>query len=119
MRRGTARRLQAPCLRVRNLRPATECGRLFVILSKEDGMTGRRWWWLVPVAALGAVLAARGAAVKAAAAPEKTPWKIVGQLEEACRCNAACPCWFNSKPTHMNCGGGQILFIEKGTYGNV
>src|SRR5262249_18925493 len=82
-------------------------------------MRGRRWWWVVPVAALGAVLAARGAADKAPAASEKTPWKIVGQLEEACRCNAACPCWFNSKPTHMNCGGGQILFIEKGNYGGV
>jgi len=49
----------------------------------------------------------------------KASWKILGQLEEACRCNAACPCWFDSKPTHMNCGGGQILFIEKGTYGAV
>ena len=52
-------------------------------------------------------------------AADKTPWKIVGQLEEACSCSAACPCWFGSKPTKMNCGGGQVLFIEKGTYGNV
>src|SRR2546425_9936173 len=52
-------------------------------------------------------------------APAKTPWKIVGQLEEACSCNAACPCWFGSKPTHMTCGGGQFIFIEKGTYGSV
>jgi len=49
----------------------------------------------------------------------KTPWKITGQLEEACSCNAACPCWFDSKPTKMTCGGGQVLFIEKGTYGKV
>src|SRR5438552_11445033 len=59
----------------------------------------------------------------AVAAPEtktdKTPWKIVGQLEEACSCDAACPCWFNSKPTKMTCSGGQVLFIEKGTYGKV
>src|SRR2546425_12331674 len=52
-------------------------------------------------------------------APAKTPWKIVGQLEEACSCNAACPCWFGSKPTRMTCGGGQFLFIDKGIYGNV
>src|SRR5437870_1988106 len=50
---------------------------------------------------------------------DQTPWKIVGQLEEACSCSAACPCWFGSKPTRMTCGGGQVLFIEKGTYGSV
>src|SRR5437899_10337933 len=50
---------------------------------------------------------------------DKTPCKITGQLEEACSCDAACPCWFNSKPTKMTCGGGQVLFIEKGNYGNV
>src|SRR5436853_1219498 len=48
-----------------------------------------------------------------------TPWTITGQLEEACSCDAACPCWFNSKPTKMTCSGGQVLFIEKGNYGNV
>jgi hypothetical protein len=48
---------------------------------------------------------------------DKTPWKITGQLEEACSCDAACPCWFESKPTKMTCSGGQVLFIEKGTYG--
>src|SRR6202140_3598216 len=50
---------------------------------------------------------------------DKTPWKITGQLEEACSCDAACPCWFDSKPTKMTCGGGQGLFIDKGTYGKV
>src|SRR5438045_6993878 len=50
---------------------------------------------------------------------DKTPWKITGQLEEACSCDAACPCWFSSKPTKMTCSGGQVLFIEKGNYGNV
>ena len=49
----------------------------------------------------------------------KVAWKISGELEEACKCAAACPCWFGSKPTHMNCGGGQFLFIEKGHYGNL
>ena len=49
----------------------------------------------------------------------KTPWKITGQLEEACSCDGACPCWFGNKPTKMTCGGGQVLFIQKGTYGNL
>jgi hypothetical protein len=49
---------------------------------------------------------------------DQTSWKITGQLEEACSCDAACPCWFGSKPTHMSCGGGQVLFIEKGNYGD-
>ncbi len=47
-----------------------------------------------------------------------TYWKIAGQLEEACKCNAACPCWFGSKPTHMNCGGQLVYFITKGKYGD-
>jgi hypothetical protein len=47
----------------------------------------------------------------------KVNWKITGDLEEACSCAAACPCWFESKPTKMNCGGVQVLFIEKGHYG--
>jgi len=48
-----------------------------------------------------------------------TPWKVSGQLEEACSCDAACPCWFGSKPTKMNCSGGYAIFIDKGSYGNV
>src|SRR5439155_13868051 len=58
--------------------------------------------------------------LRAASEPkDNTPWKITGQLEEACSCDAACPCWFGSKPTKMTCGGGQVLFIQKGTYGKV
>jgi hypothetical protein len=49
--------------------------------------------------------------------PKKPYWKISGQLEEACKCDAACPCWFASKPTHMNCGGQLVHFITKGIYG--
>jgi hypothetical protein len=61
-----------------------------------------------------------GSSLRAANEPrDKTPWKITGQLEEACSCDAACPCWFNSKPTKMTCGGGQVLFIQKGNYGKV
>src|SRR6202166_1107592 len=70
--------------------------------------------------ALVAALLILVAPVRAAKeAKDKTPWKIKGQLEEACSCDAACPCWFNSKPTKMTCGGGQVLFIEKGNYGKV
>ena len=47
------------------------------------------------------------------------PWKITGQLEEACSCAAACPCWFGSKPTRSTCGGNQVLFIQKGNYAKV
>ena len=50
---------------------------------------------------------------------KKTPWKLTGQLEEACSCSSACPCWFGSKPTKMMCSGSQFIFISKGTYGNV
>ena len=50
---------------------------------------------------------------------DKTQWMITGQLEEACSCDAACPCWFGSKPTKLTCGGGQVLFIQKGNYGKV
>src|SRR5574341_1382980 len=67
---------------------------------------------------LGASLLLLSSAVFAAgstnSASQKTPWKITGQLEEACTCDAACPCWFDSKPTKMSCGGGQVVFIEKG-----
>src|SRR5258708_35380088 len=67
-----------------------------------------------------AVLVLLAGAVTARAGDEKKePWKVSGQLEEACSCDAACPCWFNSKPTKMTCGGGQVLFIEKGNYGKV
>src|SRR5256885_16077977 len=71
-----------------------------------------------------AVLAAAVAAPLVLGAPKdektkSTKWKITGQLEEACSCNAACPCWFDSKPTRTTCGGNQVLFIQKGNYGNV
>ena len=74
---------------------------------------------LLPCAFIGGLLF-HAASLRAADQPnDRTPWKITGQLEEACSCDAACPCWFNSKPTKMTCGGGQVLFIEKGNYGDV
>ncbi len=55
----------------------------------------------------------------ASALEKKAAWKISGQLEESCSCNAACPCWFDSLPTRMHCSGDQVLFIQHGRYGNV
>ncbi len=56
----------------------------------------------------------------AAAADTDKPkvfWKAKGDLEEACSCNAPCPCWFMAKPSRMTCNGMQILFIKSGRYG--
>ena len=58
-------------------------------------------------------------ALTVSAEDKKTPWKMSGQLEEACSCNAACPCWFGSSPTRPQCSGGFAIFIDKGSYGNV
>src|SRR5215831_18688195 len=69
---------------------------------------------------LGAIVcgvAALGLPGSAVAAPSKTSWKIKGELEEACSCRAACPCWFMSLPSRMTCDGAQIVFITKGHYG--
>ena len=58
--------------------------------------------------------AAGGMAAENAA---KVRWKVTGELEEACSCRAACPCWFKSLPSRMTCDGAQIIFITKGHYG--
>src|SRR5256714_15069164 len=49
-------------------------------------------------------------------AESKTSWKVAGDLEEACSCRPACPCWFKSLPSRMTCDGAQIIFISKGHY---
>jgi hypothetical protein len=53
----------------------------------------------------------------AKATESKIPWKLTGELEEACSCRAACPCWFKSLPSRMTCDGAQIVLITKGKYG--
>jgi hypothetical protein len=63
--------------------------------------------------AIGACLSFLGAA----SAAEQSSWKVAGELEEACSCRAACPCWFKSLPSRMTCDGVQIIFITKGKYG--
>src|SRR5258705_106852 len=55
----------------------------------------------------------------AAAAAGKASWKVTGELEEACSCRPACPCWFKSLPSRMTCDGAQIIFVTKGSYGKV
>ena len=50
---------------------------------------------------------------------KKASWKVSGVMEEACSCDAACPCWFGSKPTRSHCSGGQVNFIDKGNYGDI
>jgi hypothetical protein len=50
---------------------------------------------------------------------KKASWKISGTMEEACSCEAACPCWFDSKPSRSHCSGGQVNFIDKGSYGDI
>src|ERR1700693_3529148 len=95
-------------------RTLASCGMLFPKERKKErkgfGMRTK------PVFVLTLLLAG---ALAATAEEKKAPWKVSGQLEEACSCDAACPCWFDSKPTKMTCGGGQVIFIEKGSYGDV
>jgi len=50
-------------------------------------------------------------------AEAKPNWKISADLEEACSCRPACPCWFKSQPSRMTCDGVQAVFIQKGHYG--
>src|SRR6476619_2839768 len=77
---------------------------------------------LISIKSLASVLIACGLAAipnasQAAKAESKTAWKVTGDLEEACSCRAACPCWFKSVPSRMTCDGAQVIFISKGNYG--
>jgi hypothetical protein len=75
---------------------------------------------LAALLAIGLPALAEDKAAAKGSSKDKAPaWKMSGELEEACSCDAACPCWFGSKPTKMNCSGGFVLFIDKGSYGNV
>jgi len=50
---------------------------------------------------------------------KKVSWKITGQLEEACSCAAACPCWFDSKPTRRPVVAIRFSSFKRENYGNV
>src|SRR5204863_2375797 len=69
--------------------------------------------------AIVCAITALGIPIKTAAAASKTSWKVAGELEEACSCRPACPCWFKSLPSRMTCDGMQSVFITKGHYGKV
>ena len=75
---------------------------------------------LTSIKSLTLVLIGCGLASVAGAAEAKSEvkvfWKITGELEEACSCRAACPCWFKSLPSRMTCDGTQVIFITKGSY---
>src|SRR6266480_5297718 len=73
---------------------------------------------LIFVVAICSVMAPANAAT-AAKAEAKPAWKVAGELEEACSCRPACPCWFKSLPSRMTCDGAQIIFIKKGHYGKI
>jgi hypothetical protein len=66
---------------------------------------------------LAAIMLASLAGAAETKGEAKTPWKVTGELEEACSCRAACPCWFKSLPSRMTCDGAQIVIITKGRYG--
>lgn len=74
-------------------------------------------------AATAAVLTLCGALQSSIAADtakteaKKPSWNVSGELEEACSCNAPCPCWFKSVPSRMTCDGAQVVFIKKGSHG--
>jgi len=69
--------------------------------------------------AIASMLALAALSEQAGAATAKPSWKVTGELEEACSCRAACPCWFKSLPTRMTCDGAQVIFITRGRYGKV
>ncbi len=69
---------------------------------------------LVALMACGAVTVS---AASESGNTDKTPWKVSGELEEACSCRPPCPCWFKSVPSRMTCDGVQAIFIRKGRYG--
>jgi hypothetical protein len=73
---------------------------------------------IIPIAIASGLAASAWAAEPAKPAP-KVSWKISGELEEACSCRAACPCWFKSLPSRMTCDGAEVIIISKGHYGKV
>ena len=46
-------------------------------------------------------------------------WRIVGAKISVCNCNYGCPCQFYAPPTYGKCEGLDVLYIEKGYFGDV
>src|SRR5438067_12385373 len=58
----------------------------------------------------------RAAAIEAA----NTPWRIAGQLSEACTCSVPCTCNFGEGPSPSHtCWALFSLDIQRGRYGKV
>src|SRR5215471_13429570 len=81
--------------------------------KKTNSMSLNRIVSLTALLTLGFAVAGQAADTSA----PKVSWKVTGELEEACSCNAPCGCWFTSMPSRMTCNGTAIIFISKGKYG--
>lgn len=46
-------------------------------------------------------------------------WYLEGPSYGNCNCDWACPCQFESLPTHGNCRGFEALRVDKGHFGDV
>jgi hypothetical protein len=49
----------------------------------------------------------------------KIDWYVVGIEFGNCHCDYACPCQFESLPTHGNCRGFEVVRIDKGHFGDI
>jgi hypothetical protein len=46
-------------------------------------------------------------------------WRVEGIKFGNCNCDYACPCQFESRPTHGDCSGVEIIRIDRGHFGDV
>jgi hypothetical protein len=49
----------------------------------------------------------------------KIDWYVEGIEFGNCNCDYACPCQFESLPTHGNCRGFEVIRIDKGHFGDI
>ncbi len=48
-----------------------------------------------------------------------SPWHVVGDWFDVCKCNVPCPCTFAQAPTFGDCDGVLAYHIRQGHYGHV
>ena len=46
-------------------------------------------------------------------------WYVEGVEFGSCNCDYGCPCQFESRPTHGNCRGFEVVRIDRGPFGEV
>jgi hypothetical protein len=46
-------------------------------------------------------------------------WYVEGVAFGNCNCDYGCPCQFESRPTHGNCRGFEVMRIDRGHFGEV